>query len=137
MDQSANIGSRRSRRSNVLLAATIEAGGATIPVKLRNLSAYGALIIGESLPDEGSPVLFRRNDLSVSGRIAWVRKDHAGVGFDAELQPQEVLRHIPKPVRKPQPDHRRPGLSSRPLTPAEEQFIEQWFWSPAKGPLGQ
>lgn len=136
MDQSANIGSRRSRRSNVLLAATIETGAAALPVKLRNLSAFGALVIGDALPEEGAPVTFIRKDLRVAGRLAWVRGDHAGIAFDQELEPQDVLRHIPKPVRKPAADHKRPGLGARPLTPAEEKFIEQWFWSPPKATLG-
>ena len=136
MDQSIAIGNRRSRRSNVLLAASIEAAGAVTDVKLRNLSAYGALIVGESLPHEGTPVLFRRKELSVAGRIAWVRDGYAGVAFDEELQPQDVLRHIPTPSRKSIPEHRRPGLASQPLSAGEEEYIRQWFWSPPKTSLG-
>jgi hypothetical protein len=136
MDQSSAIGNRRSRRSNVLLAASIEAAGVATDVKLRNLSAYGALIVGDSLPERGEAVSFRRKELCVAGRIAWVRDGYAGVAFDEELRPQDVLRHIPTPSRKYVPEHRRPGLASQPLSSSEEEYIRQWFWSPPKNALG-
>lgn len=137
MDQSSPVANRRSRRSNVLLAASIEAGGSEIAVKLRNLSAFGALVVGENLPAAGESVLFRRKELGVPGRVAWVRDGHAGVAFDEELPPQDVLRHIPAPpAPKPVADHRRPGLASKPLSAAEEEFIRQWFYSPPKSALG-
>lgn len=126
MDESCDIANRRSRRSNVLLAASIEAGGSTIGVKLRNLSPDGALIEAESLPAEGAEVRFRRNDIHVLGRIAWVVGRHAGVAFAEALDPSEVMRNIPAPKAKPKLDFRRPGLASRPLTPEERQLIRQW-----------
>ena len=52
MDESSVNHNRRSRRSPVLLAATIELGATAHDVKLRNLSSDGALIEGaESLPE--------------------------------------------------------------------------------------
>ncbi|HXH53229.1 MAG TPA: PilZ domain-containing protein [Sphingomicrobium sp.] len=120
---------RRSRRSNVLLAATIEAWGQKIPVKLRNLSTDGALIEGEQLPAEGAEVLFRRNDLEVASRIAWVAGCNAGVAFAEKLAPEEVLRHIPSPKPRILPEFKRPGLTCRPLTADERRLIENWVWS--------
>jgi hypothetical protein len=46
MDGSTPCQNRRSRRSQVLLTAELEHGGACLSVKLRNLSSEGAL--GES-----------------------------------------------------------------------------------------
>jgi hypothetical protein len=108
---------RRSRRSNVLLAATIEAWGQKIPVKLRNLSTDGALIEGEQLPAEGAEVLFR------------VAGCNAGVAFAEKLAPEEVLRHIPSPKPRILPEFKRPGLTCRPLTADERRLIENWVWS--------
>ena len=126
MDQGTPAPKRKSRRSNVLLAASLDAGGAVMAVKLRNLSPDGALVEAETLPSEGSEVLFRRNDLCVAGRIAWVSGNQAGVAFAEQLEPQDVLRNIPKPKAKNLPDFRRPGLSARPLTPQEQSLIKQW-----------
>ncbi|MEJ7776939.1 MAG: PilZ domain-containing protein [Sphingomicrobium sp.] len=64
MDQSGVI-ERRSSRSNVMLQATLEIPGASLPVVLRNLSQDGALVRGEDLPEAGTRVLFHRQGLSV------------------------------------------------------------------------
>ena len=134
MDESSMVQNRRSRRSNVLLAALIEVSGTVIPVKLRNLSEQGALIEGDGLPVEGSEVLFRRNELSVKSRIAWVHDKHAGVAFKIPLPPEDVLRNIPKPRPRVNVDFRRPGLAATNLTEEERRIIEQWTWSPIGTP---
>ncbi|MBA3526109.1 MAG: PilZ domain-containing protein [Sphingomonas sp.] len=118
---------RRSSRSNVMLTATLQLPGTSLEVVLRNLSQDGALVRGEDLPVEGARVLFHRQGLCVQARIAWVHKEHAGVAFEEPLFPREMLRHVPPGGRKPPPViKRRPGLSPKPLTSAEQQLIEQW-----------
>lgn len=136
MDQSSITQNRRSRRSNVLLAASIEVAGAVLPVKLRNLSSEGALIEGEGLPAEGAEVLFHRAELSVVSRIAWVHGKQAGIAFKASLPREDVLRHIPEPKHRAATQFRRPGLACRELTPEERRLAESWAWSPSRGPLG-
>jgi hypothetical protein len=137
MDESSNIQNRRSRRSNVLLAASIESGGATLDVKLRNLSEQGALIVAESLPVEGSEVVFCRNDLRVRSRIAWVHGKNAGIAFHVPLEPQEVLRNIPKPRKAMQPNFRRPGLACQALTPQQQKLADTWLTAAPLGSLGE
>src|SRR5690349_2452044 len=101
MDESSMIANRRSRRSPVLLAASIETDGASIAVKLRNLSEEGALIEADDLPKEGSSTCFMRKDLRVNGRLVWVHGRYAGIAFDRPLNPDQVLRNIGKPKSKP------------------------------------
>lgn len=136
MDESSIAQNRRTRRSYVLLAASIEFGGSSLPVKLRNLSAEGALIEGKNLPVEGSVVLFRRNELEVRSRIAWVENHRAGVAFGVPLKAEEVLRNVPKPRPRMKLDYRRPGLACRELSPEERRFIEKWAMTPPLGSLG-
>lgn len=114
---------RRSPRKPVLLSASVEVDGTPVAVKLRNLSEEGALIEGDQLPAEGSTTCFRRNQLRVSGTIIWVHGRFAGLAFASVLKPEEVLRHIPKPKALIQPDIRRPGFTSRPLTVAERKLL--------------
>ena len=130
MDQANIPQNRQSRRSNVLLAASIEASGASLPVKLRNLSTEGALIEGDELPVEGSEVLFRRNELSVASRVAWVHGKQAGVAFKRAIAQEDVLRNIPKPKHRAHVDYKRPSLAVRPLTPEERRLAESWAWRP-------
>lgn len=127
MDQSATIQNRRSRRSNLLLTATLEVGGRAQTVKLRNLSAEGALLEGDKLPIEGTEVQFLRKDLSVAGRVIWANGKNAGIVFREQLRPDVVLRHIPPPRPRIQPDYRRPGLTCQDLSPDQRRMLESWF----------
>ena len=131
MDSSDNCQNRRTRRSQVLLTATIEHAGAEQSVKLRNLSAEGALVESESLPIEGTPVEFRRNELAAAGRVVWVNGSYAGIAFNQALNPEEVLRHVPSP--KPKVQHRtyRPGFTPRTMTADQRRLAESWVWSPS------
>jgi hypothetical protein len=116
MDESSPTQNRRTRRSYVLLSASIELSGASLPVKLRNLSSEGALIEGDKLPVEGSEVVFRKAELSVSG-----------LAFSEPLHSDLVMRHIPTPRPRVQADFRRPGLSSRPLSAEDLRVGERWL----------
>jgi hypothetical protein len=127
MDESSVTQNRRSRRSPVLLAATVEIDGVPVAVKLRNLSEQGALIEADRLPDEGADTYFQRNDMRLKSRIVWVQGKFAGVAFNTPLNREEVLRHIPAPKPKAHADFRRPGLNSRPLTAYERSMISSWI----------
>lgn len=127
MDNSSVTQNRRSSRSNVFLAATLEVSGLSIPVKLRNLSAEGALIQGEQLPTEGTELLFKRNELCELGRVVWAKGSHAGIAFKDKLHPEQVLRHVPTPRPVPPMDCRRPGFGSRNISAEEMRLIENWL----------
>ena len=128
MDQSINPQNRKARRSNVLMSASLELSGTSLPVKLRNLSADGALVEADTLPVEGAAILFRRGDLSVQGHVAWVKTRHAGISFSRKLKPDQVLRHVPTPRARVKPDFRRPGLKATALTDDDIRFGENWLW---------
>jgi len=130
MDESQMNHKRRSSRSNVLLAATIEAFGNAIPVKLRNLSTEGALVEGKNLPLDGAKVVFKRNELAVESHIAWVLGDQAGVQFTREIASEEVLRNIPAPRHRAPTKFGRPGLARRELTVEEQRLAKTWAWTP-------
>jgi hypothetical protein len=128
MDESVITQNRRQRRSTVMLKATLETGGASIEVILRNLSQDGALVQGDDLPEEGTRVLFHRQGLSVPSRVAWSHRQFAGVAFDFPLFPREMLRHVPATPQRAEvpPVKRRPGLAAKPLSAAERSLIERW-----------
>ena len=137
MDESSTSQNRRSRRSNVLLTATLEVGGEHLPVKLRNLSAEGALVEAKLLPAAESPIVFHRNDLCVRGKVAWVSGKHAGIAFNRNLNPDQVLRHVPPPRPKHQAEFKRPGFSVRDFSPEQRKMIERWMWSPGPAKPGE
>ena len=137
MDISANNQNRRSRRSQVLLTAELEHAGASLSVKLRNLSSEGALVESDKLPIEGTPVEFRRNELSTGGRVVWVNGKYAGISFDVKLNPEQVLRHIPTPRPRIQPRTYRPGIMPRKMTIEQRRLAESWIWSPTSSRPGE
>jgi hypothetical protein len=126
MDESSPVQNRRQRRSNVLLTAVIELSGRALDVKLRNLSAEGALIEADCLPVEGSEISFRRGELIAPGKIVWVSNKRAGVQFHDRLTPEALLRHVPTPRPRVLPSFRRPGLLTKPLTSGERQLQKNW-----------
>ena len=108
-----------------------------MPVKIRNLSAQGALIQGERLPQEGETTFFSRNELRVKGEVCWVAGRFAGLAFARPLRREELLRHVPKPRPRIQADFRRPGLACRPLTAEERQMVERWMMASVVGSVGE
>lgn len=121
---------RRSARSRVLLAATVEGSGDPIRVRIEDLSAHGARVLGENLPPVDTPVTFQCNDLRVSGYVAWVQPGSAGIGFGHAVRPDDALRPVSKPRKVPIPapsrDFRRPGFRPQQLTEAEQRAIAEW-----------
>ena len=126
MDQSGASQNRKTRRSNVLMSASLELSGTSLKVKLRNLSAEGALVEGDKLPVEGAAVLFRKGDLSVAGQVAWANGRQAGISFAQELKPDQLLRHVPTPRPRVTPTFRRPGLNK--FTDEDQGFGGAWHW---------
>ena len=137
MDQSTQAQNRKSRRSQVLLSATLEHGGGSQAVKLRNLSEEGALVESDKLPIEGTTVHFIRNDLNAAGRVVWVSGKYAGIAFFEKLDPAEVLRHIPAPRPKIQPRYWRPGITTKQLNPEQRRLAESWMWTPSPSRPGE
>ena len=90
---------RRSPRSRVLLAATLESGGRAFPVTLRDLCKHGALVEGRGDLTADCEVWFCRNELRVHGHVAWAAGKLAGIAFSQVLKPDEVLRYINRPER--------------------------------------
>lgn len=111
------------------MSAALELSGISLPVKLRNLSAEGALVEGENLPVEGAELLFRRQELSAQARVIWVRGGRCGLAFNFPLSPEAVLRHIPTPRPRVLPEFRRPGLSSR-FTETDRDAASDWGFRP-------
>ena len=126
MDQSNNAQNRKTRRSNVLMSASLELSGTSIPVKLRNLSAEGALVEGDKLPVEAASVLFRKGDLSMPGQVAWVKGSQAGINFVQKLDPEQLLRHVPVPRPRVAPKFRRPGLQA--TSEEGRDYGSAWHW---------
>lgn len=118
------------------MAASLEADGILIPVKLRNLSSEGALIEGDSLPAVATWVIFRKKELKLAGQVAWVTAGRAGIAFVDKLDREAVLRHVPATRPPAKVDCRRPGLKSGELSAGERKMAQDWIWGEPLQNLG-
>jgi hypothetical protein len=85
---------RAEGRSNVFLTATLDSGGASTTVRIRNLSVHGALLDGPALPPVGTRVRLKRGRLSVAGHLAWEGEGQRGLKFDAEIDVASWVRRV-------------------------------------------
>jgi hypothetical protein len=119
---------RAKSRRRVMLTASLETSVGKERVRLRDVSANGARIEGESLPALGTPVQLTRGTFSVFGLIVWKEGEAGGVEFDEPLNEArllEVLKGLPAcPVT--QEPYRRPGLRQGQNTQARYSNGSGW-----------
>ncbi|HEU0100068.1 MAG TPA: PilZ domain-containing protein [Allosphingosinicella sp.] len=98
IEPEGSVEDRAAPRTNLLLAATAEVDGRTLPVRIRNLSETGALIEGAGLPDAGMPLVVMRGDLQVAATVAWAVGGRRGVRFAGPTPVNEWTGGKPKPI---------------------------------------
>ena len=102
---------RKQSRDSLFLSATVrreqDGDDELAPVRVRNLSGVGLMAdyCDVVLPGEAVVVTLRGVG-SVSGRVAWVKKNRVGIAFDVEVNPRLARKPIiaePQPVQKHRP----------------------------------
>ena len=88
---------RRGPRFRVLLVARLFTTSGERNVKLRDISANGAMIEGDRLPAPGTDVLLRRGSLELIATIVWTRDGRAGLEFDEPLTEAELWMQVNAP----------------------------------------
>lgn len=101
-------------RTSMFVLASMAATSVSGPIKIRNMSAGGALIEGAALPPVGEHLSLARGTLSVAGMIVWREGGRAGLRFDHHV---EVGAWLPAGARQQQVDQTFHELKSGlPLT---------------------
>ncbi|MDO6415720.1 PilZ domain-containing protein [Sphingomonas sp. BIUV-7] len=103
------------RDSMFLLASIRRAGGAEVPIKVRNLSQGGMMAeCAISFSREEAILIELRGIGEVSGRVAWTAGGKIGVAFDREIDPKLARKPVtgnPQPqLVKASKSMWRPGL---------------------------
>lgn len=129
---------RRAARSNVILRATVDQNGERIPVRISNLSADGALVIGDRLSTSEVPVILHCNGLAIESFVVWSRDRHAGLEFTTTIQPEVLCMRISPSFAitrdKRNVDYRRPGFRGNQMTDEEREFFNEMMRSAAEEP---
>jgi hypothetical protein len=80
---------RRQRRDSLFLLATLRLGSVELPVKVRNLSSGGAMIVGAADVAKRATVSVNiRNIGWIDGEIAWGEGNRCGIAFREQIDPQ-------------------------------------------------
>src|SRR3954465_7697335 len=91
MDTPPATDNRVETRSNLFVMAALYTGGGSVPVRIRNMSASGALVEAADLPAVGTQVRLSRGSISVTGEIVWADKQKAGMHFDSPTAPNDWM----------------------------------------------
>lgn len=80
---------RSTPRASIYLAATLYCDGSSAPVKIRNLSATGALVESGVTPIRGALVQLIRGGLIVHGLVAWSSGNRCGLKFSGRVDVEQ------------------------------------------------
>lgn len=76
----------RAPRKNLFLTATLAVGGVGRAVRVRNLSASGALVEGAKLPATGVAAILQRGDVTADCAIVWQVGGRGGLHFTTPIE---------------------------------------------------
>ena len=79
------IQKRTTKRSRVLLQASLESGGQQQDVRIRDVSTAGALVEMANAVPVGEIVFLHCGDTSVEGRLTWNDGSWSGIEFTGPL----------------------------------------------------
>ena len=89
---------RREQRFAAQIPAMLSWDGTSQPVEVRNISIYGALVVGAWLPVVGAwlPVVGERvtliaERLEVSGTVSWNGPDRCGLLLSHAVDPRAII----------------------------------------------
>jgi hypothetical protein len=120
---------RLDDRSNVFLSATMRSATKSFAVRIRNISAMGALVEGAALPGEHERAQLNRGNLSADCEVAWENGELRGLRFDGSVDVGAWVRNARKngqSVRRPAPPLDAP-VAREPrdsLEPLADELIE-------------
>lgn len=112
----SNVDTRQVHRDSLFLLAQlrVDGDGAEHRVKIRNLSAGGAMAEGEVKVMRGAQVsLELRNIGWVEGTVAWKQENRFGIAFTDEIDPKLVRLPVAPSVDQRRTPYARPMAAAR------------------------
>ncbi|WP_196221783.1 PilZ domain-containing protein [Sphingobium sp. CAP-1] len=82
---------RRESRYSAEMDATLTWGGISQPVIIRNISIYGALLVGGWLPAVGERATLIADGLEVCGTVIWEGPDRCGLLLSSAIDPIAII----------------------------------------------
>ena len=106
---------RDGSRRNMFLGASLRRGPDQVAVRIRNMSALGALVDSPLVPDPNSAVELVRGLYVARGRVVWSEQRRCGIRFTAEVSVNDWLAPLEgQRTPPPQPAHALPAAPEPP-----------------------
>lgn len=111
---------QRSPRQASLLRANLHWPGGSMPVRLRNISADGAMLqAAQDLDEDSEIVLEIPNAAAIPGRVRWCRSKQLGVHFNHVFDLETLLHpNHAEPDQPGQPEYLKPDYLRTEMDPA-------------------
>ena len=77
---------REAPRKRVLMQATIMSVSGSQQASVKDFTSSGARVRCEQRLEEGWDVVFKRGELFIAARVAWAKRDEAGLQFYRVLE---------------------------------------------------
>lgn len=90
---------RQSKRSRVLLNATIDAGAGSLGARLYDISSTGAVAEGMVVPPVGSRVIVATATANMPAEVIWARGTRFGLRFETAIDDSSLLIGAKSPRR--------------------------------------
>jgi hypothetical protein len=137
----AGKGERRDGpRYRVLLVATLVTTTDEQPIKIRDISTWGAMVEGGKLFSKGTDLILKRGSTELFARVTWNNGRRCGLLFDDALSHSELTDFI-KQSAKAEPEKqetfRRSGIAPEPLTPEQWELIKAWGHTAGRDAFGE
>ncbi|HEU5285078.1 MAG TPA: hypothetical protein VFU20_01040 [Sphingomicrobium sp.] len=84
---------RAAARTNLFLAASLLSAGVAHPVRIRDLSAWGARVETAVVPEVGTEVRLVRGRLSIACLVTWSAEHFFGLRFASPVSVLEWMTH--------------------------------------------
>ena len=79
-------------RTNMFVMAALVTGHTRETVKVRNMSASGALVEGPTLPHPGTQCLLNRGEIALEAEVVWMKFGKAGLRFARRAGSARAIR---------------------------------------------
>lgn len=87
-----NSQSRHAQRKRVLMKALVICADGLRDATIRDLSASGAQLFSTEPPPVQCDVIFKRDDIFVAARVAWIDGKTYGLEFYRKIEPGALSR---------------------------------------------
>lgn len=126
MPPSRRTDSRTNQRKSLFAAGVLKSTSGVWPVRIRNISATGALVEASSLPKAGLSVRLCRASLWINAEIRWVGDGRAGLLFEGCVDVAAWLRSCAVRGHQERVDEMIDEVRASPgvAVPAHKEFLD-------------